>query len=93
MSTLLSVARAAAVVNAVLLAALAVVWVRNYVELRSKHTLGLLLFGLFLLAENLLALYYYLSGIAVPDPAMRAMMYLQVLETGGIAFLAWVTFD
>lgn len=93
MSTLLSVARAAAVVNAVLLAALAVVWVRNYVELRSKHTLGLLLFGLFLLAENLLALYYYLSGIAVPDPAMRAMMYLQVLEAGGIAVLAWVTFD
>lgn len=94
MSRLLTVAQVAAVVNVVLLAALAYVWVTNYRKVRSKQTLGTLVFALLLLSENALAFYYYtFSGLELTTPAIRAMMVLQVLETLGIAFLVWVTYD
>jgi len=93
MSLVLDVARVSAGLNVVLLLALAYVWASTYREIRSKHTLGTLIFAILLLAENSLALYYYLSGLAIPPAAVRAMMYLQLLETAGIAFLVWVTYD
>jgi hypothetical protein len=92
MSLLLDVARVAAAVNIVMLLALASVWATNYRQIRSRQTLGALVFALFLLAENALALYYYVfAGLDVSPPAIRAMMFLQVLESLGIAFLLWVT--
>jgi hypothetical protein len=101
MSIWFTVATVAAVVNVLLLGLLCVVWSRNYRQFRSKHTLGLLTFGVFLLAENLLAAYVYLAdptlsawfSSAVPDVAWFAMMSLRVLETGGLAVLAYVTWD
>lgn len=92
MTLMLDVARAAAGINVVLLLALAYVWANNYRQIRSQQTLGTLLFALLLLAENLLALYYYFSGIAIPAPAMQAMMVLNLFETAAIAFLTYVTY-
>lgn len=52
------------------------------------------MFALLLLAENALAFYYYtFSGLELATPAIRAMMFFQVLEALGVAFLAWVTYD
>lgn len=94
MSRLLTVAQVAAVANVALLAALASVWLRNYFQVRSKQTLGTLVFALLLLCENALAFYYYtFSGLDLTTPAIRAMMYLQLIETIAIAFLVWVTYD
>lgn len=101
MSIWVDVARVASAVNILLLLALASVWGRNYLQFRSKHPLGLLIFASFLIAQNALALYMYwmdptLSGwfsTAVPVIAWRAMMMLHVFETAGLAFLAWITFD
>lgn len=56
---LLDVARLAAAVNVVLLVALGSVWLRNYRSHGASHTLGLLVFAVFLLVENLLWLYFY----------------------------------
>ncbi|MWG36112.1 hypothetical protein [Halomarina oriensis] len=90
-------------VNLLLLAGLLAIWLRNYLEFRSKHTLGLVLFSAFLLAENALGLYMFflddtltawiLDPEFVPPIAQMAMLALRVLETGGIAFLLWVTLD
>jgi hypothetical protein len=96
-----TVARISVVLNVLLLLGLGYVWARNYLQFRSKHTLGLLVFSLLLLAENACALYYYLVdptlsvwfATAVPDIAWRAMMLLHVLETFALLFLAWVTWD
>jgi hypothetical protein len=96
-----TVARVSIVLNIVLLLGLGYVWARNYLQFRSKHTLGLLVFSLLLLAENGCALYYYLVdptlsawfATAVPGIAWRAMMLLHVLETFALVFLAWVTWD
>ncbi|AEN05382.1 hypothetical protein [Halolamina sp.] len=98
---LFTVAKVAVGLNVVLLAVLGWVWVRNYVDLRSKHTLGMLVFAALLFVENAFALYTYqfdslLSGwfnTAVPAEAWTAMLLFHVLETVALAFLTWVTLD
>lgn len=94
-------ARVATALNVLMLAVLAVVWGRNWLRLRSKHTLGLLTFGLLLLVENALSFYYYMVDPAlvgwfstsVPAVAWRVMLAVHVVETVAIAFLVWVTLD
>ncbi|MFB6167560.1 MAG: hypothetical protein ABEJ43_01810 [Haloferacaceae archaeon] len=101
MSVWVDTARVATALNVILLAVLAVVWGRNWLRLKSKHTLGLLTFGLLLLAENALAFYYYLLdptlsawfSTQVPAIVWRLMLAVHVLETLAVAFLAWVTLD
>lgn len=94
MSTTLTAARVAAGLNVVLLVALAAMWVRNYRVIRSKQTLGSIVFALLLLAENSLAFYYYnFADIALSAPAVRAMMYLQILEAAAIVVLVAVFWE
>lgn len=100
MAIWLDVARVVAGVNILLLLGLSYVWVRNYSQFRSKHTLALMLFGLLLLVENAVALYVFsldpiLSAwISSSDPiAQWAMMVLRLLEFGALAIMAWATWD
>lgn len=99
----LTVVRVCAVANVLLLLALTAVWVRNYRQFQSKHTLGLAIFGALLLAENGLAVYYFLlhpnlagwfaDPANMPGPPAQAMMVLRLLETGALLFLGWITWD
>jgi len=96
----LDAASAATALNVVLLLVLASIWGRNYRRLRSKHTLGLSIFAVLLLAENLLSLNYYVfdpqvaNYLAEADPvAGKAMAFVQLLEFAAILFLLWVTWD
>lgn len=94
MSLTLDAARVAAALNVLLLVVLVGIWTRNLREIRSKQTFGSLLFALFLLGENALAFYYYnFASIPLSAPAVRAMMYLQVLEAAGIAVLVYVVWE
>ncbi|MFC5972888.1 hypothetical protein ACFPYI_16250 [Halomarina salina] len=103
MSGMVDLFRALFGVNLLLLAVLTGIWLRNYLRFRSKHTLGLALFSVFLLAENALGLYMFflnptltawiLNSTAVPAPAQNAMLALRALETVALAFLLWVTLD
>lgn len=80
---------------------LGTVWGRNYLQLGSKHTLGVLVFAGLLFVENASALYFYLLdpvlsvwfSTKVPDSAWQAMLAFHVLELVGLAFLTWVTLD
>ena len=100
---LVRIVQISAVLNVVLLAVLLSIWGRNWWQLRSKHTLGLVLFGAFLLGENALAVYFFLvdptlstwihDDQMVPYPAQLALAVLRVLEFAGLAFLTWVTWD
>jgi len=94
------VTRAAMALNILALLVLCGVWARNYRRIQSKHTLGLLVFGVLLLGENALGLYYFaihdtltawFGGL--PSISATAMMALRLLETAAIAFLLWVTWD
>jgi hypothetical protein len=100
MTLWVDVARVAIVLNLLLLGGLVSVWGRNYWQLRSKHALGLALFGLFLLLENGFALYFYFLDpvlrvwvTSIPSVAQVAMTVLRVLEAGGFVVLSWVTWD
>jgi hypothetical protein len=92
-SLALDAARVAAAVNVVLLLALLAVWTRSYREIRAPLTLGSIAFAAFLLAENAVALYFYLTAPAMPTLAVEFMMVLQVLETVGIGALTYVTYQ
>lgn len=97
----IDVARVSTALNVVLLLGLSYVWLDNYRQFRSKHTLGLSVFSLLLLAQNAIALYVYswdnvLSAwfaTAVPPIAWKAMLTLHVLEFLALVFLTWVTWD
>ena len=101
MTLLFDLARVAAGTNVVLLLVLSSVWGRNYLQLRSKHALGLLLFALLLLGENAIALYYYVIDptlsawfdTQVPVIVWRVMLLFHVLETVAIGLLTWITLD
>ena len=98
MTVWLDAARAAAGVNLLLLLALCSVWLRNYRRHGAQHTLGLLVFGAFLLVENALWLYFY---VLHPDfvgwfvnagaDVQLGMTLLCGLELVALAFLARIT--
>lgn len=93
MTLVLDIARIAAGINVLLLVGLLYIWGRNYLQIRSKHTLGSFVFAALLLAENGLALFTYFNPPSMSLAAVRAMMYLQLLEMVAIAFLVYVTWD
>lgn len=102
MSLWIDVIRAAALINVVFLLGLGAVWGRNFIEYRSKYTLALVMFALFLLSENVLSLYMYLldpnlstwlASDYTPTFGLQAMMGLHVLETVGLGFLVWTAWD
>ena len=93
MSLVLDGARVAAAVNILLLGVLITIWVQTYREIRAPLTLGSIVFASFLLAENAVALYFYFNAPAMPPLAVEFMMVLQILETVGIAVLAYVTWQ
>lgn len=95
------VARVVTGLNVLLLLGLGYVWGRNYVEFRSKHTLGLFVFAGLLLARNCWRVYIYqfdpilaawFASEAVPDIAWHTML-LHVFEFLALVFLAWITWD
>ena len=87
-------ATALAVVNVVLLAALTVVWVRNYRTFRTPLVAGLVAFGLVMLIENAAAIAFFLSTgmLYAGDPtAQQAVIVLRALQTLALVFLTYVT--
>lgn len=100
MTLWVDVARVAIVGNLALLVGLLWLWGRTYRALGSKHSLGLVVFGGFLFAENAFALYFYFLHpvlrvwvSSVPPIAQGAMTLLRVLELFALAVLFWVTWD
>jgi hypothetical protein len=94
MATPIVIATAFAAVNVVLLVALTVVWVRNYRTFRTSLIAGLIAFGVVLLIENALAIYYFFSMkmLYSGDPTVQqAVATLRGLQLVALGFLTWVT--
>lgn len=94
MGTDILIATALSAVSIVLLAALLVVWVRNYLTFGSSMTLGLVAFGAVLLVENLLAIYFFFSMQMLYSGApvvQRAVLVLRALQLVALAVLTYVT--
>jgi len=109
MATWITVVRVAAGFNCLVLLAMTAIWARNYLEIRSKYPLGLLVFGSLLFVENAFTFYIFLfdpllsqwfSGnvpASVPGHGLwspaNALTGIKLLESGALVFLAWVTWD
>lgn len=81
-------------VNIVFLAALTVVWVRNYRTFRTSLVLGLLAFAVVMLVENATALYFLftMQSLYSGDPhVQQAVLVLRALQLVALAFLTYVT--
>ncbi|TMT87433.1 hypothetical protein E2L06_12915 [Haloterrigena sp. H1] len=94
MEPTLAIATVLSSVSILLLLGLTAVWIRNYRMFGSSMILGLLAFGVVLLAENVLALYFFFSTnmLYTGDPfAQRMLLVLRTLQLSAIAFLAYVT--
>lgn len=84
-----------AAVSAVLVAILAYVYARNAREVRSRFTIGLVLFALLLLVQNLAGMWIYMS---MNDAGMKGdvaipMLVLNVAETGALGSLVAVSWE
>ncbi|MGQ5515430.1 hypothetical protein [Halococcus saccharolyticus] len=103
MDILVTLLRLSATLSVVLLVGLIYVWGRNYLIFRSKHAIGLLVFAGILLVQTTITAYFYtfhpvVSGwVANPELVhplpLLVMSSAQVLELGGIAFIAWISWD
>ncbi|SEO94087.1 hypothetical protein SAMN04487948_108102 [Halogranum amylolyticum] len=94
MSTTLTIATALSGLSILLLSVLTAVWVRNYRTFESTLTLGLIAFGVAMLLENALAIYFFFSTTMLysGDPVVQtAILALRCLQLVAIAFLTYVT--
>jgi hypothetical protein len=84
-----------AVLNSVLLVVLTAVWVRNYRQFRSRMVLGLVAFGVVLLVENLVGIYFFFASMRMlyaSDPLVgQVVLAMRSLQFVAIAFFTYVT--
>jgi hypothetical protein len=90
-----AIASALSALTVVLLAVLVVTWGRTYLDFRTPLVLGLVLFSLFLLVENSVALYFYFVAeemYYVDDPAIGNLIAvlrgLQLLAVGAFTYVS-----
>lgn len=94
METTIQAASTLAGVNIVLLVALTAVWVDNYRTFRTPLVLGLMSFGLVMLVENALAVYFFftMQSFYSGDPhVQQAVLALRGLQLVALSFLTYVT--
>jgi len=83
------------VLNGALLAVLLTVWLRNYRQFGSTMVLGLAGFSAVLLAENLIAVFFFFRSMEMlyaSDPLVgRIVVGMRLLELLAISLLTYVT--
>lgn len=93
----LAIAAGLSVLTVLLLVVLSGIWLRSYREFRTPLALGLLAFCLVLLAENLVALYFYfftMERLFVNDPAIGGLVVvMRALQFVAVAAFTYVSLD
>jgi hypothetical protein len=81
-------------VSILLLLTLLGVWIRNYRTFGSSLSLGLVAFGVVLVVENVVALYFFFSMnmlYAGSPIAQRTLLTLRALQLCAVGVLTYVT--
>ena len=80
------------ILNALMLFILLYVYIRNYKAIKSKFSLGLILFGLLFLIQNLVAIYFQTAMVDYYSKEVADFaLILNILEALGFAALLYVT--
>jgi hypothetical protein len=94
MGPLITIAVGLAVLNICLLLVLIGIWARNYATFGTTLTLGLAAFGVALLAENAMAVYFFFSmrSFYAGDPGVQeAVLLLRGLQFVAVVLLSYAT--
>ena len=79
-------------INVFIALAVLYVYAQNYRGLKSKLTLGLLLFASLLLVHNLLGVYFFVTMATYYVPEVALMIFgLSFVETLALGTLMWIT--
>ena len=80
-------------IGIVLLSGLLLVYAKNFREVRSTFSIGLVLFALLFLLQNVAAVALYLSMAtqAYSVSIAATMLVLNLAELGGFAVLFWIS--
>lgn len=78
--------------NVVMLLVLTYIWVTSYRRFRTAMTLGFLCFGIVLLIENLVAVYFFVGMVEfyTTTSAQQMVLLLRLLESIALICLSWV---
>jgi len=82
------------VISTVLLLGLLYVYLKNLKQAKSKFTIGLFIFGLLFLLQNLVSLYFYftMNDYYVPQVSTHVFI-LTLLQTIGFFILLKITWE
>ena len=81
-------------ISALLLGALIHVYIKNLRKIKSKFTIGLFVFALLFLVQNLISLYYYATMMEYYVPEVENHVFiLTLLQTIGFAILLKITWE
>ncbi|HZD13062.1 MAG TPA: hypothetical protein VE177_06050 [Candidatus Binatus sp.] len=78
-------------VNIGLLAGLMFIYLHGYSQLKSRFGLGLLIFALLLMGQNLLYIYFYFAEWDAFGNAMVYVLTANLVQTFGLVVLSWVS--
>ena len=82
-----------ATLNSIVLLALLVIYSRIAAKTRASYSVGLMIFALFLLAQNLATIYSYVDMAPFFEPqAVPYLSTISALEFVGLLVLARITF-
>lgn len=80
--------------NIILVLGLLYVYVQNYRKIRSKYTIGLVVFAAFFLLQSIMGLYFDITMAMYRDKtAENAAMFLEALKAVGFAALLKISWE
>jgi hypothetical protein len=80
--------------SVVLLVILLIVYFRNLRQVKSKLLVGLIIFSLIFLAQNIFSLYYSLTMMEYYVPAVEFQIFIfSLLQTIAFAIMLWITWE
>ena len=79
MAILMTLTTILTAVSVLMLAALLHVYIRNLRKIKSNFTIGLLIFALLFLVQNIVSLYFYLTMMQYYVPAVELHVFIFTL--------------
>ena len=81
-------------INLILILILLFIYLQNYRKLKTKMTIGLVLFTLFFLAQSIMNLYFDATMTMYSStPAETAAIILEAVRAVGFAILVWISWE
>ena len=94
MAMLMNITTILAIVSVTALGMLLHIYIKNLRKIRSKFTIGLLVFALLFLLQNLVSIYYYLTMMKYYSPEVEVHVFiLTLLQTIAFLILLKITWE